>query len=64
MTIYEIFKKLKCGHKEFNVSLKKYTTYKLDTIARLIVTPHTIEELKLILETIKENNLKDRKSVV
>ncbi len=57
MTIHEIFKKLKCGKKEFDVSLKKYTTYKLDTIARLIVTPRDIEDLKLIIETIKKNNL-------
>ena len=37
MNILEIFKSVRCGHKEFNVSLKKFTTYKLDTIASLIV---------------------------
>ncbi len=57
MTIKEIFKKVKCGHKEYDVSLKKYTTYKLNTIARLIVSPHNIDELKLVLTTIKNNNL-------
>ena len=58
MNIQEIFKKVKCGHKEFDVSLKKYTTYKLNTIASLIVTPRNIDDLKLILKTIKDNNLK------
>ena len=58
MTIHDIFKKIRCGHKEYDVSLKKYTTYKLDTIARLIVTPKNIEDLKLIINTIKNNNLK------
>ena len=58
MNIKEIFKKVKCGHKDYDESLKKYTTYKLDTIARLIVTPRNVDDLKLILKTIKENNLK------
>ena len=58
MTIQEIFKKLRCGHKEFNVSLKKFTTYKLNTIASLVVTPRNIDDLKLILKTVKDNNLK------
>ena len=58
MTIQEIFKKLRCGHKEFDVSLKKFTTYKLNTIASLIVTPRNIDDLKLILKTVKDNNLK------
>ena len=57
MTIREIFKKMKCGHKEFDVSLKKYTTYKLNTIARLIVIPRNIDDLKLIIKAIRENNL-------
>lgn len=58
MTIKEIFKKVKCGHKDYNLSLKKYTTYKTDTIASLIATPTNIEELKLLIETIKKHNLK------
>ena len=58
MNILEIFKSVRCGHKEFNVSLKKFTTYKLDTIASLIVTPRNVEDLKKILKLIKENNLK------
>lgn len=57
MNIREIFKKVKCGHKEYDVSLKKYTTYKLDTIARLIVSPKNIEDLKKIINLIKENKL-------
>ena len=57
MNIREIFKKIRCGHKEYDVSLKKYTTYKLDTIARLIVTPKNINDLKVIITTIKNYNL-------
>ena len=57
MTIREIFKKIKCGHKEYDTSLKKYTTYKTDTIARLIVSPRNVDDLKLIIKTIKKNNL-------
>ena len=57
MSIREIFKKVKCGHKEYDVSLKKYTTYKLDTIARLIVSPKNIDDLKKIITVIKENKI-------
>lgn len=57
MTIREIFKKVKCGRKEYDISLKKYTTYKLNTIARLIVSPRDIEDLTKIINIIKENNL-------
>ena len=57
MSIREIFKKVRCGHKEYDVSLKKYTTYKLDTIARLIVSPRNIEDLKKIIQIIKDNKL-------
>ena len=58
MTIREIFKKVRCGHKEYDVSLKKYTTYKLETIARIIITPRNIEDLKTIIKVIKKNELK------
>ena len=57
MTIREIFKKVRCGHKEYDVSLKKYTTYKLDTIARLIISPRDIEDLIKIITIIKEKKL-------
>ena len=57
MSIREIFKKAKCGKKEFDVSLKKYTTYRIDTIARLIVSPKDIDDLKEVIRLIKEYNL-------
>ena len=56
MSIREIFKKAKCGKKEFDVSLKKYTTYRIDTIARLIVSPKDIDDLKEVIRLIKEYN--------
>lgn len=58
MKIKDIFKKARCGRKQYDVSLKKYTTYKLDTKAKLIVTPRNLEDLKLILDLVKKNNLK------
>ncbi len=57
MNIREIFKKVKCGHKEYDVSLKKYTTYKIDTIARLIISPRNLDDLKKIISLIKEHDL-------
>ena len=53
-----IFKNVRCGRKQYDVSLEKYTTYKLDTLARIIITPRNIEELKKALNVIKKNNLK------
>lgn len=50
-------KKVKCGKILKNVSLKKYTTYRLPTIARYMVFPSNLEELQNILSYIKENNL-------
>ena len=53
-----IFKNVRCGRKQYDVSLEKYTTYKINTIAKIIITPRNIEELKKALNTIKKNNLK------
>lgn len=53
-----IFKNVRCGRKQYDVSLEKYTTYKLDTLTRIIITPRNIEELKKALNVIKKNNLK------
>lgn len=50
-------KKVKCGKILKNVSLKKYTTYRLPTIARYMLFPSNLEELQNILSYIKENNL-------
>ena len=53
-----IFKNVRCGRKQYDVSLEKYTTYKINTTAKIIITPRNIEELKKALNTIKKNNLK------
>lgn len=39
-------------------SLKKYNTYRLDTVCSYLVFPKNIEELKLILKEIKKEGLK------
>lgn len=58
MNIRDCFKNVRCGRKQYDVSLKKYTTYKLESTARMIITPRTIEELKKALDVIKKNNIK------
>lgn len=49
-------KKLNCGKVLTEVSLKKYTSYHLPTIAKYMIFPSNIEELQIILKYIKENN--------
>lgn len=51
------FDKLKITYKE-DISLKNYNTYRINTIAKFLVFPNNIEELILILNHIKENNIK------
>lgn len=58
MNIRDYFKNVRCGRKQYDVSLKKYTTYKLESTAKMIITPRTIEELKKALDVIKKNNIK------
>ncbi len=58
MKIQEIFKNTRCGRKQFDVSLKKYTTYKLDTICALMISPKNVEDLVTILKIVREHNLK------
>ncbi|MBQ4633835.1 MAG: UDP-N-acetylmuramate dehydrogenase [Bacilli bacterium] len=58
MDLHDIFKNVRCGKKLFNVSLKKYTTYKCDGIAKLIIMPRDLKDLERILNKIKEHNLK------
>ena len=58
MKIRDLFKNVRCGRKQYDVSLKKYTTYKLESTAKLIVSPRNITELKKVLEIIKKNNIK------
>ncbi len=51
-------KKMKCGKIIENIDLVKYTTYKLHTIAKYMIFPNNIEDLKKILNFVNENSLK------
>ena len=53
----KILKNLHCGKVLTNVNLKKYTTYRIPTIAKYMVFPSCIEELERILTYIKEKKL-------
>ena len=55
--IKNFFDNLNISYKE-DISLKNYNTYRVNTICKFLVFPKTIEELKLILTYIKENNIK------
>ena len=59
MNIDEI-KKLKLGKLIENVDLKKYTTYKIGGIAKLLVIPDNIDCLIRLLKYIKTNNIKHK----
>ncbi len=56
MQVEEI-KKLKVGEILENVSLRNYTTYRLNTIGRLLVFPQTIEELKKLISYLKTKEI-------
>ena len=51
-------KKLKCGKVTFDINLKNYTTYKLNSKASCLVIPGNLKELKSILEYVKVTNSK------
>lgn len=55
--IKNFFDKLKITYKE-ETSLKNYNTYRLNTIAKFIVFPKNVDELRLLLKYLKENNEK------
>ena len=55
--IKSFFDNLNITYKE-EISLKNYNTYRLNTIAKFLVFPKTIEELKKILIFLKDNNIK------
>ena len=55
--IKSFFDNLNIIYKE-DISLKNYNTYRVNTIAKLLVFPKNIEELKTIMQYLKENNLK------
>ena len=51
------FDSLNISYKE-DISLRNYNTYRINTIAKFIVFPKTIEELKQIMKYLKENKIK------
>lgn len=51
------FDNLNITYKE-DISLKNYNTYRVNTIAKFLVFPKTIEELIKVLNHIKENDIK------
>jgi UDP-N-acetylmuramate dehydrogenase len=56
--IIRIIKELNIGKVEENVSLKKYTTYKVGGKARVIVYPKNIKSLTKLVKLLKDNNVK------
>ena len=58
MDIIEKIEKRKIGKVEKNVPLKKCTTYKAGGIAKVIVTPKSVDKLIELLKLLKENNVK------
>lgn len=56
--MFEELKKQDVGDILENIELKKYTTYKLDGIAKLLVKPKNTRQLTNLLSYIKDNNIK------
>lgn len=56
--IVSFIKKNKIGNIKENVSLSKYTTYKVGGIAKIIVYPKDTQKLILLLTKLKEENIK------
>lgn len=57
----EIIKKIKennIGKLEENVSLKKYTTYRVGGVARCIVYPRSVTKLVTLIKILKSSNIK------
>ena len=57
----EIIKKIKennIGKLEVNVSLKKYTTYRVGGVARCIVYPRSVTKLVTLIKLLKSSNIK------
>ena len=53
-------KKLKCGKVLENVSLEKYTSYKLKEKAKTIVIVENVDNLIKLLAYLKENKIKHK----
>lgn len=58
MDLIKDLKKIKCGKIIENIDLKRYTTYKVGGIGKVLVIPKDIEELKKLISYIKENKIK------
>ncbi len=56
--IIEFIKKKKIGTVKENIDLKKYTTYKVGGIARVLVYPKNEKKLLLLINKIKSENIK------
>ena len=56
--IISFIKKNSIGDYKKNVKLSNYTTYKVGGIAKLFVYPKSTDKLILLLEKLKENNIK------
>ena len=55
--IKSFFDSLNINYKE-DISLRNYNTYRVNTICKFLVFPKNIEELKQIVQYLKENNIK------
>lgn len=56
--IISFIKKNKIGNIKENVSLSKYTTYKVGGVAKVMVFPKNEEKLILLIKKLKEENIK------
>ena len=57
MNLVKVLEKHKIGKIEKNVSLKKYTTYKVGGTADIIVFPKNVDKLIELLKILKEYNI-------
>ena len=55
--IKSFFDNLNISYKE-DISLRNYNTYRVNTTCKFLVFPKTIEELKAVVQFLKENNIK------
>ncbi len=58
MDIKKEIEKINCGEVLYDISLKNYNTYKVDSVALAIVFPNNIDELKNILKFVKEKKIR------
>ena len=56
-------KKLNVGQIKENIDLKKYTTYKVGGIGKILVKPENIEQLINLLKYLDENKIKHKPNI-